>query len=152
MISGVKHSDSVICTYIYVHVYVCVYVHMHKSVQSCPTLCNPAYSLPDSSVHGILQTRILEWVAIASSRGSSCPRDQTYVCYVSCIERQVCYHQRQRGRSIHILFQILFHDRLSSDTECRSLRYVVGLCCLSIMYISDSLVPNFQFIPPWLCI
>ena len=40
--------------------------------QSCPTLCNPVdYSLPGSSVHGILQARILEWAAISFSRGSS---------------------------------------------------------------------------------
>ena len=51
--------------------------------QSCPALCNPMdCSPPGSSVQGILQVRILEWVAIASSRGSSRPRDQTQV---SCI-------------------------------------------------------------------
>ena len=47
---------------------------------SCPTLCNPVdCSLPGSSVHGILQARVLEWVAISFSRGSSWPRDQTEV-------------------------------------------------------------------------
>ena len=46
--------------------------------QSCPTLCNPMdRGLPGSSVHGILQARILEWVAISFSRGSSQLRDQT---------------------------------------------------------------------------
>ena len=41
-----------------------------KSLQSCLTLCNPMdYSPPDSSVHGILQARILQWVAMPSSRG-----------------------------------------------------------------------------------
>ena len=51
-----------------------------KSLQSCPTLCNLMdYSLLGSSVHGILQARILEWVAIFSTRGSSWPRDQTQV-------------------------------------------------------------------------
>ena len=46
--------------------------------QSCLTLCNPMdCSPPGSSVHGILQAGILEWVAISSSRGSSQPRDQT---------------------------------------------------------------------------
>ena len=51
--------------------------------QSCPTLCDPMdYSPPGSSVHGILQVRILEWVAISFSRGSSQPRDRTRV---SCI-------------------------------------------------------------------
>ena len=54
-------------------------------IQSCPTLCNPmGWSLPGSSVHGILQARVLEWVAISFSRGSSWPRDRTQVsCIVS---------------------------------------------------------------------
>ena len=48
--------------------------------QSCPTLCDPMdYSLPDSSVHGIFQARILEWVATSFSRRSSRPRDWTRV-------------------------------------------------------------------------
>ena len=48
--------------------------------QSCPTLCNPMdCTLPGSSVHGILQARILEWVAIFFSKESSEPRDRTQV-------------------------------------------------------------------------
>ena len=51
--------------------------------QSCPTLWDPMdRSLPGSSVHGILQARIMEWVAICFSRGSSWPRHRTQV---SCI-------------------------------------------------------------------
>ena len=51
--------------------------------QLCPTLCNPLdCSLPGSSVHGILQARILEWVAISFSRGSSRPRDRTRVSHI----------------------------------------------------------------------
>ena len=58
-----------------------------KLLQSCPTLCDTAdCSPPSSSVHGILQARILEWVAISFSRGSSSPRDQTWV---SCIAGRV---------------------------------------------------------------
>ena len=50
------------------------------AVQSCPTLCDPMdCSPPGFSVHGILQARILEWVAISFWRGSSPPRDQTQV-------------------------------------------------------------------------
>ena len=49
-------------------------------------------SLPGSSVQGILQARILEWVAISSSRGSSRPRDQTHVSYISCIGKQILCH------------------------------------------------------------
>ena len=56
---------------------VCVLVLV---AQSCPTLCDPRDSSPPgSSVHAILQARILEWVAIPFSRGSSQPRDQTRV-------------------------------------------------------------------------
>ena len=51
--------------------------------QSCATLCDPMdYSLPGSSVHGILQARVLEWVAIPFSRGSSQPRDGTHISWV----------------------------------------------------------------------
>ena len=54
-----------------------------KSLQSCLTLCDPMdCSPPGSSVHGILQARTEEWVAISFSRGSSWPRDQTWV---SCV-------------------------------------------------------------------
>ena len=58
--------------------------------QSCPTLCDPMdYSLPGSSVHGIIQARILEWVAISFSRRSSRPRDQTCI---SCIGSWILNH------------------------------------------------------------
>ena len=54
-----------------------------KVYQSCPTLCDPmGCSLTGSSVHGIFQARILEWVAISFSRRSSQPRDWTWVSWV----------------------------------------------------------------------
>ena len=49
------------------------------------------YSAPGSSVRGILQARLLEGVAVLSSRGSFRPRDRTCISYVSCIGRQVLY-------------------------------------------------------------
>ena len=56
---------------------------LYEVAQSCPTLCDPMdCSLQCSSVHGIIQARVLEWVAISFSRGSSQPRDRTWV---SCI-------------------------------------------------------------------
>ena len=59
---------------------------MHAQLlQSCPTLCDPMdHSLPNCSVHGILQARLLEWVAISSSREPSWPKDRTYVSCSSC--------------------------------------------------------------------
>ena len=52
--------------------------------RSCPTLCDPMdCSLPGSSVHGILQARMLEWVAMPSSRESSQLRDWTQVSHIA---------------------------------------------------------------------
>ena len=60
-----------------------------SAAQSCPTLCEPVHrSPPGSSARGISPARILEWVAIAISRGYSRPRDQTHVSCVSCIGRR----------------------------------------------------------------
>ena len=54
--------------------------------ESCMTLCEPMdYSLPGSSVHGILQARILNWVAMFFSSGSSWPRNQNFISCISCI-------------------------------------------------------------------
>ena len=64
-----------------------------QSLQSCPTLCDPMdSSLPGSSVRGILQARILEWVAMLSSRASSQPKDLTHVSCVSWIADGFFYH------------------------------------------------------------
>ena len=62
----------------------------HSVTQSCPTLRDPMdCSLPGSSVHGILQARTLEWVAISFSRGSFQSRDPSWV---SCIAGSLFYH------------------------------------------------------------
>ena len=87
-----------ICVFILIYTFTCLCILicmcMHaKSLQLFLILCNPMdYSLPGSSVHGILQARILEWVAMPSSRGSSWPRDRTCIYYISCIDRCVLYH------------------------------------------------------------
>ena len=68
---------------------------MFLVAQSSPTLYDPTdCSLPGSSVHGILQARILQWVAMPSSRGSSQPRDWTPV---SCIASEFFYQQSPQG-------------------------------------------------------
>ena len=73
----------------------CMKVKSQSEVtQSCPTLCNPMdCSWPGSSVRGILQARILEWVAMPSSRESSQPGDQTQV---SCTAGRL-YHLSHQG-------------------------------------------------------
>ena len=59
--------------------------------------CNPQ----GSSVRGVLQARILEWVVVPSSKGSSLSRNQTCISYVFCIGRWVLYHELQLGSPKH---------------------------------------------------
>ena len=74
--------------------------------QSCSTHCNPiGYSPPGSSVHGILQARIVEWAAIPFSRGSSRPRDQKWV---SCIAR--------RFFTVRVTREALFSHQVASNS------------------------------------
>ena len=66
-----------------------------QSLSRVRLFCVPRHcSLPCFPVRGILQARVLEWVAISFSRGSSQPRDQTHV---SCIGRRVLYHSSPQG-------------------------------------------------------
>ena len=70
-----------IYTHTHIYIYICVCAHA-KSLQSCPTLYDSmVYSPLGSSVHGILQTRLLEWVAMPSFRGSFWSRDQAHISY-----------------------------------------------------------------------
>ena len=97
--------------------WVCVLV-----AQSCPTLCDPMDSNPPcSSVHEIFRARILEWVAISFSRGSSQPRDRTQV---SCTAGKFFTNWATREAPLS-LFQRLFPtQRSNSDLpRCRQILY-----------------------------
>ena len=87
-----------------------------KSLRPCPTLCDPMdYNLPGSSVRGILQGIILEWVTMPSSRGSSWTRDWTCI---SCIGRWVLYHLYHLGspQSYKLSMNILYVASLVAQT------------------------------------
>ena len=76
----------------------------------CPTLCNSMdYGPPGSSVHGILQARILEWGAISTSRGSSRPRDWSRI---SCIDRRVfhCWATREAWKPTKYTENLSLYD------------------------------------------
>ena len=83
------------------------WVKWSEVTQLCSTLCNPVdCSLPGSSIHGIFQARILEWVAISFSRGSSQPRDRTWVSHtagrlftVSATRKAMLRRDCQRARA-----------------------------------------------------
>ena len=82
--SSRKQSSTPFTETLKTHLQVGLFTYMHlKLLQSCLTLCHPMdCSLPGSSVHGILQERILERVVISSSRGSSHPRDPNCISYI----------------------------------------------------------------------
>ena len=74
-----------------------------KLFQLCLTLCDANYfSLPGSSVQGILQARILGWVAVPSSRGSSLPRDRIHVSYICPALTGRFFTTRPPGKSTYI--------------------------------------------------
>ena len=73
---------------------------IHSVAKLCLILCHPVdCSPPGSSVHGILQARILEWFALSASIGSCCPRDQTQA---SCIGIQILYCLSHQGSPIFL--------------------------------------------------
>ena len=86
-----KGNKANACMYLCMYTSVCVGMCTHA--HSCPILCYPINcSLVVSSDHGILQARILEWVAIPFFGGSSPPRGQTCVSWVSWIGRRILSH------------------------------------------------------------
>ena len=89
--------------------------HCKHSLEAClhaqshPTVCNPVDgSLLGSHVYEVFPVRILEGIAIFSSRRSSQPRDQTHVCCSSCIGRQILYHWAIREAQLFITFHLIF--------------------------------------------
>ena len=95
--------------------------------QSCPTLCNPMDCCPPgSSVHGIIQARILAWVSMPFSRGSSWPKVWTWVSFIS---RKILYHLSHQGSPWHVQEHF---KALPFSTLCRR---VVRLSLFTIHYI-----------------
>ena len=86
-----KKEETETCQGTHTHtcIYLCIYAPLFLfwccvCAQCCLTLCNPMdYSPPGSSIHGILQTGILQWVTISFSRRSSQPRDWTCISYIA---------------------------------------------------------------------
>ena len=79
---------------------------------SCVWLCwDPMDFPPDSSVCGILQARILEWIAMPSSRGSSWPKDWTHISYVSWTDRQFLYQLSHWGSPKFCMLPLKKHDK-----------------------------------------
>ena len=117
---------SILCVCVCECVCVCVCVH----AQLCLTLCNPMDWIPlGFSVHGIFQARILEWVAISYSTGSSWPKDWTQIYCVSSIGRWILF------RSTVCLLMLCLLDL--SVTERVLLKFPTIIMNLSIFYHSS---------------
>ena len=85
----------------------------NEVAQSCPTLCNPMdCSPPGSSNHGIFQAKVLEWVAISFSRGSSWPRNRTWVSHT--VGRHFYHLSHQGSLIIHLELKSCSHP----DERC----------------------------------
>ena len=98
--------------------------------QSCPPLCNPVDgSSPGFSLHGTLQARIQEWVAIFYSRGSSRPRNRTCI---SCIGRWILYHWTTWGASSRYTGGLKHYWLISF------LLKKLKLCCVQVVVFSES--------------
>ena len=108
-IYGVIITGQDTCTKIYLIIYHFIdhiAYTMCVRAQSCPGLCDPLdCSPPSSSVLGILQARMLEWVTISSSRGSSRPRDRTLIFSTG---RQILSHCAT-WEAQHISYYITYH-------------------------------------------
>ena len=88
--NGKESEKEWIYTHTYVYLSICLSLYICMCAQPCPTLsdhmnCSP----PGSSVHGISQARILEWVALSYSRRSTWPRDWNHI---TCIRRWILYY------------------------------------------------------------
>ena len=114
-------------------VFICWTSWWSEVTQSCLILCNPMdCSLPHSSVRGIFQARVLEWVAISFSRGSSQPRDRTWVSHI--VGRRFTI---LTTREVHFLLQGIFPNQ----------GYNPHVLCL-LHWQADSL-PLSQMGSPW---
>jgi len=103
------------------------------AVQSCLTLCDPMDCSPrGSSVHGILQTRILEWVAMPSSRGSSQPRAQT-----DC--RWILYHLSHQGK--------MLVDASPVVLAFKEMETKTGIICYPLYVESENIIPGWPKCP-----
>ena len=118
--------------------YECLVCCCSLVAKSCLTFCNPMHcSPPGSSVHENFQARILEWVAISFSSGSSRPRDSEPI---SCIGRQILYHWATREAQLNLKQTYQF-----SSVQFSS---VVQLC-LTICDAMDCSTPGFPITNSW---
>ena len=128
-------------------------VYISEVAELCLTFCDPMeYSLPGSSLHGILQARVLEWGAISLSRGSSRPRDRTQVSRIP--GRGFNLWATREGQSIH---SVQFSRSVVSDSlqphESQHTRLpcpspTPGVHQTHVHRVSDAIQPSHPLLSP----
>ena len=144
--------------------------HCCSSVtKSCPTRCNPMNcNPPDSSVHGIFQARILQWVAIFFSRRASWPRNRTHLSWIG---RQILYCLSHMGSPIYHDFCLNWHLHnlrciccclvakscltLCDPMDCSILgfpvlHYLLELEQTYVLWVDYAIRPSYPLSPPLL--
>ena len=101
-------------------------------------------SPPGLSVHGILQARTLEWVAVSCSRGSSHPRDRTHISYVPCIGRRFFTSSDTwdalREEAGALFFPVTKHSFNKQMNELNSNKYDMSLIVYSYLFFISPIV------------
>ena len=126
-----------------------------KVTQSCLTLCNPI----NYTVHGILQARILEWVALPFSRGSSEPRDRIQVSHITVdsLPAEPQWKPKNTGMSHLSFFQRSSQPRNQTGASCIAggfftnwvIREPTNFHMVFKVSFKYTLLPAFRFILPW---
>ena len=141
LVFTVQENESVICIHI---LYSC------SVTKSYPMLWHPVdSSRPGCSVHEIFQARILEWVAISSSRGSSQSRDQTHISCMSCVGRQILYPWNTweaSGVYIPLPFEFPIQVTTVHQVEFPFLHSMFSLTILYVVSIAFLLIPSNPFV------
>ena len=124
----------------------------------CAQPCNPMdCSSPGSSVHGIFRARILEWVAISSSRGSSWSRYRTGLSCISCFGRQVLYHWCHLGSHVRYFRSVQSLSRVqlfaTPWTNCSTPGFPVHhqllkLAQTHVHWVGDAIQPSHPLSSP----
>ena len=113
----------------------------------CPALCNLMdCSPPGFSIHGIFQTRVLEWVAISFFRGSSWPRDQTCVSCVFCIGRQILYRSAT-WEDIYNYTCIYIRIYIRTKSVKKEEIYVCTIFLITLLPLPTLFLYGFELLP-----
>ena len=129
-------------------IYMCPNISCESISQSCLTLCDPTdRNLLGCSVHRILQARILEWVAIPFSRGSSRHRDQTRVSCGSCIACRYFTNGPPGKPPLHIRYVLSGWGLRVYTSRWKILGHRV--CTFSILVETDKWIPKVVSLHPY---